>query len=146
MNLLTSNLRRIITLMIVACTLTVAFATFTPTQSEAATVRTGARWDHVDLLMTRDETSSVARGVAGGGSLCWGTAGTFAAIGGTAGTVIGGPWGAVAGAAISSIVGGGYCMLAVTTCAARANIKGRSAGMTFAPTWRGGIQFWCWDY
>lgn len=114
----------------------VALATLRVSDASAATIRTGDRWDHVDVLMSRDETSSVARGVAGGASVCWKVGAAAAALGMTRGPV---------GAIVGAIVGGSVCVAAVTTCAAQAYMQGRNAGMTFSPAWYG-IRYWCWSY
>lgn len=97
--------------------------------ADALTVRTGARWDHMDILLTREETASVARGITGGAVVCWKVAAAGAAIGRTIGFI-----------AASSV-----CLTAVTVCAAQAYLKGRSAGMTLSPAWYG-IRYWCWSY
>jgi len=126
-------MKKFLTSVAVVGALVVGSLGLTSGPASAATVRTGARWYQVDVLLTHDETLSAARGVAGGAAVCWGLGGA----GGAAGGLAAGPAGAFAGAVLS----GGGCMTAVTLCAAEAALKGRSAGMTVS-----GLRMWCWDY
>lgn len=107
------------------------------TRAEAATVRSGAQWSQMDVLLDGNETAGVTRGFVSGAKVCWGVGLGAAALGAR----FGGPYAAIA----AVIVGGGYCVAAVMTCAAQAYYAGRWAGMTFSPAWYG-IRYWCWKY
>lgn len=99
-------------------------------EASAVTVRSGWRWYQTDILLSWSETRSVASGLTGGMAICWPVIGLGAGAG------------AVVGAWAATLV----CLSAVTVCAAKAAVKGRSAGFTISPTWRGGARYWCWDY
>lgn len=131
-----SGLGKVGLALVVALALVFATAILRPDTANAETVRTGARWDHVDVLLDSNETSSVARGIAGGGSVCWKVGAAAAAAGMTRGPL---------GGFVAAIVGGGVCGSAVTTCAAQAYLHGKRAGMTFSPAWYG-VRYWCWTY
>ena len=131
-----NKLTKAITMLLLVVTIGAGAVVTDAGSAHAATVRTGARWDHLDVLLSAEETSSVARGITGGAAVCWGVGAAAAAIGLTRG-----PLGGVVGA----VVGGGLCVSAVTTCAAQAYRQGRRAGMTFSPAWYG-IRYWCWTY
>lgn len=103
----------------------------------AVSLRTGARPDHLDIMFTRAETQSIARGFTGGAKACAAVVGAATAAG-----VKAGPKGAV----LAAFVSGGVCMMAVTTCAARANRYGQRAGITISPARWTGVRYWCWRY
>jgi hypothetical protein len=131
-----SALRALLVPLVLVGTLLSGLLAF-PGDASAASVRQGARWDHMDILLSRQETQDVARGIVGGAKVCWPLAGATAALGAR----IGGPY----GAAIGAFAGGAMCITAVTVCAARANSQGRSAGFTVSPAWHG-LRYWCWSY
>jgi hypothetical protein len=141
MNALTPTRRpraaAVLALVVVALIASVVGVGSSVETAEAATVRSGARWDQIDVLFTRSETVSIATGLVGGVAACkWLTVGL---------TAIGAKLGGVLGAVLAAFVTGALCVTAVTTCAAKANLKGRSAGMTISPAWFG-VRWWCWDY
>lgn len=128
--------KKLIVTIAVVGTLILGSSVASAAPAEAATVRTGARWDHLDVLLTREETASVARGITGGASVCWKVGAAAAGLGLTRGP---------AGAFFGAVTGGGACVAAVTTCAGQAYAQGRRAGMTFSPAWYG-VRYWCWTY
>lgn len=93
---------------------------FVASPADAATVRPGAKWGQVDLLLDSYETEAARRSFWAATVICWnsGVGGKLLAI--------------------------GVCQSAVTVCAAQAYYASprKRAGMTFTP-WG---QFWCWKY
>lgn len=88
--------------------------------ADAATVRPGAKWGQIDLLLDSYETEAARRSFWAATVICWnsGVGGKLLAI--------------------------GVCQSAVSVCAAQAYYARprKRAGMTFTP-WG---QFWCWKY
>lgn len=91
-----------------------------PAPAEAVTVRPGAKWGQIDVLMDSYETEQVRRSLWAATVVCWqsGVVGKLTVL--------------------------GVCQTAVTVCAAQAYYASprRNAGLTFTP-WG---QFWCWKY
>ena len=88
--------------------------------AEAATVRPGASWGQVDLLLDSYETEQARRSFWAATVICWNS--------GVPGKLL--AW--------------GVCQSAVSVCAAQAYYATprKRAGMTFT-AWGG---FWCWKY
>lgn len=99
---------------------TVIGTSLVATPAEAVTVRPGAGWGQVDVLLDSYETEQVRRSFWAATVVCWNSG---------------------VGGKILSI---GICQTAVTVCAARAYYSSprKRAGMTV--TLSGG--YWCWKY
>ncbi|MGW4507874.1 hypothetical protein ACWENO_24890 [Streptomyces sp. NPDC004436] len=95
-------------------------AMVTPGTAQAVTVRPGAKWGQVDVLLDAYETEQVRRSFWAATVVCWNSG---------------------VGGALLSI---GVCQTAITVCAAQAYYSSprRRAGMTVTP-WG---QYWCWKY
>jgi len=106
-------------------------APFGPPPAEAAEVRAGKRAGQIDILLG-NQTRRVARDWWAGLVAC-----RDVAIGAGGVGLAGGPKGAVG----AVLVGSTACMSVVATCAARAAVRGRWAGMTI-----GFHGYSCWSY
>lgn len=84
--------------------------------AQAATVRPGAQWGQVDVLMDWSETERVRRDWWAATVICW-----QSGLGGK--------------------IALGYCVPQISICAANAYYKGKRAGTTF-----GIGSSWCWTY
>jgi hypothetical protein len=93
-------------------------------RAEAATIRGGASWNQLDVLLDGGETQGAATGAIDAMLICSPAIGTAAAIAGPLAVYV-----------------GAVCVSMVSVCAARAVAQGRWAGITFAPG-----SAWCWTY
>jgi hypothetical protein len=100
-------------------------------------IRQGARWDHMDIVFSRQQTREIARGIVGTAMVCGG----IAAAGAAAGKKLGGPKVAV----VTGFAGGALCVATVVPAAARAASSGRGLGITVAPAWHV-IRAWTWQH
>lgn len=107
--------------------------------AEAATVRPGAGWGQVDILLDGYETRRAATSAWGSVTTCWAVASAGASTGSLAGRALVGRW--LVGGAAGAVAGGLGCVSVVSVCAAQAKVAGRWAGITVTPT-----GFWCWTY
>jgi hypothetical protein len=94
--------------------------------ANAATVRP-MNWNRYDILLTGNETQLAATSYGGAVAVCWGPL-LAAALSVNAPRLI-----------ATAVV----CPAVVTTCAARAYLRHRWAGITVTPFT---FNFWCWDY
>jgi hypothetical protein len=122
--------RQALTLVVATLTFAALSLVVAPQHSSAAEVRSGWKWNQVDVLLTSQETSD-ATTPQGTYNLCQGPVKAALRTGRFGG--------------FAAIVTGGYCASAVTICGVRAQAKGKKAGMTFSLGTRF-IDFWCWDY
>lgn len=91
-----------------------------PSSAQAVTVRPGAHFGQIDVLLDAYETEQVRRSFWAATVVCWQTG------------------------VASTLMSLGVCQTAITVCAARAYYESprRRAGMTVTP-WGG---YWCWKY
>ncbi|MFB6514740.1 hypothetical protein ACFCW4_36050 [Streptomyces virginiae] len=113
-------IRRTVTSALLSMAMAGTLAMVTPGTAEAVTVRPGAKWGQVDVLLDTYETEQVRRSFWAATVVCWNSG---------------------VGGALLSI---GVCQTAITVCAAQAYYASprRRAGMTV--TFWG--QYWCWKY
>lgn len=114
----------LVTILVVLTAVVVAM-TVAPSNANAATVRAGAHFGQIDVLLNGVETQRAATSYWGAQTVCWGVTGGAWALGGIAGAVLGN-------------LG---CTAMVATCAAQAYYAHRWAGMTFYP-----FSYFCWKY
>lgn len=125
---------------VLAAAALVSGATLAVTPSaDAATVRSGARWGQVDILLDGVETRRAATSLWGSSTTCWSVATAGASTGSLAGKALVGRW--LVGGGVGAVAGGLGCVSVMSVCAAQAQVAGRWAGITVTPT-----GFWCWKY